>query len=162
RIQKGRVQLFTRNENDWTNRLTALTASLTAAKLPEGWYDGEIVILDENGLPDFQALQNAFDKSATQNMVYFLFDLPFCDGVDLRTTPLVVRREKLQQLLLNIEGDAIRFSDAFDATGKDIVTSACKLGLEGVVGKKKSSYYVSRRSTDWIKLKCSLRQEFVI
>jgi bifunctional non-homologous end joining protein LigD len=162
RIQKGRVQLFTRNGNDWTNRLTALTENLKAAKLPEGWYDGEIVILDDNGLPDFQALQNAFDNSATQNMVYFLFDLPFCDGADLRTTPLTERREKLQQLLLNLEGDAIRFSDAFDASGKDIVASACKLGLEGVIGKKKSSHYVSQRSTDWIKLKCSLRQEFVI
>ncbi len=162
RIQKGRIQLYTRNGNDWTDRLSGLAKQLKTAKLPDGWYDGEIVVLDDHGLPDFQALQNAFDQSRTQAIVYYLFDLPFCDGMDLRQEPLVARRQKLQQWLLNVKDDSIRFSDTFDVSGRDIVASACKLGLEGVIGKKKDSHYVSRRSRDWIKLKCSLRQEFVI
>ncbi|HEY9281206.1 MAG TPA: DNA ligase D [Eoetvoesiella sp.] len=162
RVQKGRVQLYTRNANDWTGRLTVLVRQLKALKLPEGWYDGEIVILDKRGLPDFQALQNAFDNSKTEDIVYYLFDLPFCDGMDLRKEPLVVRREKLQGLLPADESGSIRFSETFNAAGRDMIASACKLGLEGVIGKKKASYYVSRRSQDWIKLKCSLRQEFVV
>lgn len=173
RIQKHKAQLFTRNGNDWTGKLSSLAKDLAAAKLPDGWYDGEIVVHNAQGLPDFQALQGAFDNSKTGNIIYYLFDLPYCDGYDLRSLPLTERRDKLQSLLTD-EGrkgaglpattisDAIRFSDTFDVPARDIVASACKLGLEGVIGKKKSSHYVSRRSNDWIKLKCSLRQEFVI
>ncbi len=162
RIQKGRIRLFTRNGNDWTDRLAPLARQLDAIKLPDGWYDGEIVVPGDDGLPDFQALQNAFDNSTMRDVVYYLFDLPFCDGRDLRKAPLIERRQKLQQLLLSAKDGAVRFSDAFDAPGRDIVASACRLGLEGVIGKKKTSQYASRRSRDWIKLKCSLRQEFVV
>ncbi|MBP6017922.1 MAG: DNA ligase D [Burkholderiaceae bacterium] len=162
RVKKSRVQLYTRNTNDWTNRLPELAAQLKANHLPEGWYDGEIVMLDEHGLPDFQALQNAFDSSTTKDIVYFLFDLPYCDGMDLRTEPLILRRQKLRELLEHVKGGTIRFSDTFDVPGRDIVASACKLGLEGVIGKKKASHYVSGRSSEWIKLKCGFRQEFVI
>lgn len=173
RIQKNKVQLFTRNGHDWTNKLSRLAKDLASLKLPDGWYDGEIVVNNAQGLPDFQALQGAFDDSKTETIVYYLFDLPFCDGYDLRELPLVERRAQLQALLAE-EGrkasgrrqvaipDSIRFSDTFDVAARDIVASACRLGLEGVIGKRKTSSYVSRRSTDWVKLKCSLRQEFVI
>lgn len=162
RMHKGQARLYTRNGNDWTDRLTALASRLKALKLPDGWYDGEIVILGAHGLPDFQALQNAFDNSATRDIVYFLFDLPFCRGLDLRKEPLTERRRALRALLPESPDGAVRFSETFDVAGRDIVASACRLGLEGVIGKKKTSQYVSRRSGDWVKLKCSLRQEFVV
>jgi bifunctional non-homologous end joining protein LigD len=165
RIQKHKPRLFTRNGHDWTGKLKALSQTLARMKLPDGWYDGEIVVLDEQGLPSFQALQGAFDAARTSNIVYYLFDLPFCDGTDLRHLPLVERRDRLAAVLEKASVDpegVVRFSDTFDVDARDIVTSACKLGLEGVIGKKKSSPYVSRRSGDWIKLKCSQRQEFVI
>ncbi|RTZ42426.1 DNA ligase D [Candidimonas sp. SYP-B2681] len=173
RIENNGVQLITRNGNDWTDKLTSLAKDLTKMKLPDGWYDGEIVVLDDRGIPDFQALQGAFDRNKTSNIVYYLFDLPFCDGHDLRKLPLTERREKLRTLVTD-EGrksskqrkadipGSIRFSDTFDVAARDIVASACRMGLEGVIGKKKASPYVSRRSADWIKLKCTLRQEFVI
>lgn len=162
RIEGQDVKLFTRNSNDWTHRLPALHAALLKAKLPEGWYDGEIVVLSSHGVPDFGALQNSFDAEKTKGVVYYLFDAPYMGGYDLREAPLVARRELLRQALSKNKSDALRFSDVFDAPPASVVTSACQLGLEGVMAKRKDSTYRSARSEDWIKLKCSHRQEFVI
>ncbi len=166
RIQNGKIRLFTRNGSDWTSKLAGLARRMASMKLPDGWYDGEIVVLDEAGLPDFQALQGAFDTSRTEKIVYYLFDVPFCDGQDLRQLPLLERRKRLEALLSGTRKDSaqdtVRFSASFDQNARDMVASACKMGLEGIIGKRKTSPYVSRRSTDWIKLKCGQRQEFVI
>jgi bifunctional non-homologous end joining protein LigD len=159
--EKKDVQLITRNGHDWSSRMPQLVRAIKGMKLKPGWLDGEIVVLNEAGGTDFQALQNAFDKEKTSNIVYFLFDLPYYDGYDLTGVPLVERRALLQTLLAKAPPE-IRFSEIFDAPPEDIVASACKIGLEGVIGKRKSSTYASRRSPDWIKLKCSRRQEFVI
>jgi bifunctional non-homologous end joining protein LigD len=139
-----------------------LLKAIGKMRLKPGWLDGEIVVLDQNGVPDFQALQNAFDSERTQNICYFLFDLPFYDGYDLRSSSVVERRELLKTLFAKPAPEQIRFSEVFDAPPDAVLESACKLGLEGIIGKRKTSAYVSRRSPDWIKLKCSRRQEFVI
>ena len=161
RVDGSDVQLFTRNGNDWTAKLEPLYAAVRKLKLPPGWYDGEIVVMDAQGVPNFGALQNAFDSSGTQDIVYFVFDLPYLNGHDLRSVPLDSRRQLLAQVLGN-GNDAVRFSEAFDASPANLVKSACQLGLEGVIGKRKDSSYSSSRSPAWIKLKCSHRQEFVI
>jgi bifunctional non-homologous end joining protein LigD len=162
RIEEGAVRLFTRNGNDWSHKLPNLVKAMKNMGLKPGWLDGEIVVLNEKGLPDFQALQNAFDSARTQNIVYYLFDAPFYDGYDLRHVPLIERRKLLNSLLESSSPRQIRFSEVFDVPADDIIASACRLGLEGVIGKRKTSAYVSRRSSDWIKLKCSQRQEFII
>ncbi|HVR50783.1 MAG TPA: DNA ligase D [Pseudorhodoferax sp.] len=162
RGKRPQVQLFTRNGNDWTHKLKALHAELLRLDLPEGWYDGEIVVMDHNGLPDFGALQQAFDASRTQAIVYYLFDVPYCGGHDLRAQPLQARRALLQSLLEGKPSDLVFFSAAFDAPPGEVVGQACKLGLEGVIAKRKDASYVSRRSDSWLKLKCSQRQEFVV
>lgn len=161
RVDGGDVQLFTRNGNDWTAKLKPLHASIRKLKFPPGWYDGEIVVMDPQGIPNFGALQNAFDSATTREIVYFLFDVPYLKGCDLRNVPLEARRQLLAQVLGN-GSDAVRFSEAFDAAPTSLVKSACQLGLEGVIGKRKDSSYSSSRSPAWIKLKCSHRQEFVI
>lgn len=162
RIDGKKIQLFTRNGNDWSHKLPDMVKSLSKMGLRAGWLDGEIIVPDENGIPDFQALQNAFYSSRPQNIIYYLFDIPFYDGYDLKIAPLVERREFLKKLFGTTPPETVRFSEAFDAPAGDIVASACRMGLEGVIGKRKTSMYVSRRSPDWIKLKCSQRQEFVI
>jgi bifunctional non-homologous end joining protein LigD len=163
---KGRsVQLWTRNGNDWTAQLSALAKSLQEMKLPDGWYDGEIVVLGEDSLPNFQLLQQAFEGRHTNDIVYYLFDVAYCGGYDIRDAPLIERR-KLLKSLFHGAGDKlsgnIRFSDSFDVDPHDILASACRLGLEGMIGKRIDSSYTQRRSPDWIKLKCGQRQEFVI
>lgn len=162
RIEGDKVKLFTRSGLDWSHKLPELAKAIREMRLKQGWLDGEIAVLDEKGIPEFQALQNAFDSLRTGSIVYYLFDLPFYGGYDLRAIPLIERRNQLQTVLKKPLPDQIRLSDVFDAAPGDILASACNLGLEGVIGKRKSSSYVSRRSSDWIKLKCTLRQEFVI
>jgi bifunctional non-homologous end joining protein LigD len=154
------VRLVTRRGNDWTARFPVLRRELIARKLPPGWYDGEIVLPDARGLPDFNALQNAIEGGANERIVHYLFDAPFMHGHDLRQVPVEERRARLQAVLE--ESERVRFSHEIAAGVGDILASACKLGLEGVVGKRRGSPYVSRRSDDWIKLKCTQRQEFVI
>ncbi|WP_208508892.1 DNA ligase D [Variovorax paradoxus] len=161
RIEGKTVRLFTRNGHDWSDRMPHLVRAIQRMKLKPGWLDGEIVVLDEAGRTDFQALQSAFDSTRTQDIVYFLFDLPYYDGHDLRAVPLVERRALLERLLADPPPE-IRFSAVFDAPPEDIVASACRIGLEGVIGKRRDSAYRSRRSPDWIKLKCARRQEFVV
>nr|WP_255428074.1 DNA ligase D [Ramlibacter cellulosilyticus] len=154
------VRIVTRRGNDWTHRFSALRRALVAAKLPPGWYDGEIVLLDEAGKPSFNGLQNAIESDRNDAIVFYLFDVPFCDGHDLRRVPVEERRALLQSLVK--EGERLRFSQEIGGDAAAILHSACRLGLEGVIGKRRGSIYVQRRSDDWIKLKCTQRQEFVI
>jgi bifunctional non-homologous end joining protein LigD len=162
RILDGEVRMFTRNGHDWTERLPLQAKAVSELNLGDGWLDGEMVVLNDAGLPDFQALQNAFEIGRSKDIVYYLFDVPFLNGEDLRETPVEDRRATLKKLLGKQKKGLLRFSDAFSASHRDIIESACSLSLEGVIGKRAGSAYQSRRSPDWIKLKCKLRQEFVI
>lgn len=162
RIRDGEVRLFSRNGNDWTDRLPRQVKALQALKLKDSWLDGEVVSLNADGLPDFQALQNAFDIGRSLDIVYYLFDAPFLQGQDLREAPVEARRAALKAALSGSRSKLLRFSEAFAANQRDIFESACDLALEGVIGKRACSPYVCSRSADWIKLKCRLRQEFVI
>lgn len=179
RMYAGKARLHTRQGHDWTRRLPSVAASMEAAALPDGWYDGEIVVLDEHGKPDFQALQNALDphsgtgvrrrpvKSTSSDqrwteITYFLFDLPWLEDTDLREQPLHERRARLETLLEEVHQPTLRLSAVWTAAAHDLLQSACELGLEGVMGKLRTSRYSAGRSGHWIKLKCGERQEFVI
>ena len=155
-------RLFTRNGHDWTSKLLPLRDAFDRLKLPPGWYDGEIVVPNAAGVPDFGALQQAFERQRTDDVVLYLFDLPYVDGHDLRNASLDARRAVLRRLLAASPSDLVCFSEAFDAAPASVLASACKMGLEGVIAKRRSAPYRSSRSADWIKLKCSQRQEFVI
>ena len=162
RISGKKTNVFTRNGHDWSHKLPSLISALRYLNLKPGWFDGEIVVLDDQGHPNFQALQGAFDQNRTDSIIYYLFDLPYYDGQDLRAVPLIERRKLLGGLLDKDTATVIRFSEAVEGSAQDLLNSACRLGLEGLIGKRKISPYVSRRANDWIKLKCTQRQEFVI
>lgn len=162
RIDRGTVRCFTRNGHDWTDKLPELAKALAQLDVTSAWLDGEIVVQGENDAPDFQSLQNAFERRATASIVYWVFDLPFVDGEDLREQPVEARRERLAALLTDDLAPRLRFSESFDAPPRDLLASVTALGFEGLIGKRKGSAYVSRRSADWIKLKSHQRQEFVI
>lgn len=162
RVDGKDIRLITRNGNDWTHKLQPLQKALAGMKLPSGWYDGEIVVHNDAGRPDFGLLQNAFDANAPGDIVYFLFDAPYLDGRDLRNTPLEARRAQLQAVLEQRPSDAVRYSAALAAAPEDMIAAACSMGLEGIIGKRRDAAYTARRSGSWIKLKCGQRQEFVI
>jgi bifunctional non-homologous end joining protein LigD len=162
RIEGDDVRLFTRNGNDWTARLKGLRDAIRALGLASAWLDGEIVVLNDRGVPDFQRLQQAFDTRDRADIVYYVFDLPFFAGYDLRRVPLAERRALLGKVMEAHPSERVRFSQAFEAPARQLLEGACESGLEGLVGKRADSAYTSTRSTSWIKLKCTRRQEFVI
>lgn len=161
RVEGDDVRCITRNGNDWSHKLPALVEAIRALKLGSAWLDGEIVVAGANGVPDFQALQNAFDAGSTGAIEYFVFDLMFDAGGDLRAQPLSVRRERLAALLGH-SAAPVHFSANVGGDPKALLESAAHVGLEGLIGKRVDSVYQSRRSPDWIKLKTMQRQEFVI
>jgi bifunctional non-homologous end joining protein LigD len=156
------VQMFTRAGNDWTSKFRKQVEALDELDIDSAWLDGEAVVLDRNGVPSFQALQNAFDANRPQDIVVYLFDIPFLNGYDLRRVPLVQRRAILRALLEPLKGDTLRFSDDFGFSADELLKSACDMSLEGIIGKRRDSGYTSARAGTWIKLKCRRRQEFVI
>ena len=162
RIDGKNIKLFTRNGHDWSAKLPALRTELAKQKLPSGWYDGEIVVQGEHGVPDFGALQQAFESGDTTQVVFYVFDLPYFDGADCRHLPFDQRRAQLVQALKGVASDRLRLSEIFEADMASVLLSACRMGLEGVIAKRRDAPYASGRSAAWIKLKCSQRQEFVI
>ncbi|MFL6628116.1 MAG: DNA ligase D [Vitreoscilla sp.] len=163
RIARGKAAIITRGGHDWTHKLAPLAEELASLGIDNAWLDGEAVVLDAHGLPQFNLLQNALDsRRSAEAVVYYVFDVPFLDGVDLRGVPLHARRALLRQVIAAHAGDKVRFSDDFPAGASEVLATACRLGLEGAIAKRRDGLYTSSRSTDWLKLKCQARQEFVI
>ena len=162
RIAGGRARLITRGGHDWTAKLPAVRRATEALKLGSGWLDGEIVVLDADGSPNFSALQKALDDARTQAVKYFVFDLPFFAGHDLRRVPLQDRRRLLETLLRQHATGPLRFSADLVADPARVLEAACRMRLEGLIAKRVDAPYVSRRSASWLKLKCRQRQEFVV
>jgi bifunctional non-homologous end joining protein LigD len=150
------VRLYSRNGKDFSQRFPAVTRALEA--LPdETLIDGEVVAVDENGRPSFSSLQN-FDRAP----VFYAFDLPILAGEDLKQRPLDERRKALRRLTRQLH-DPIRFSETFDTSAADMIAVVREQELEGVVAKRRSSFYEpGRRSGAWIKLRVNRRQDFVI
>ncbi|MBW9081113.1 DNA ligase D [Rhizobium pusense] len=161
RIENGEVTLKTRKGLDWTAKYPAIATS--ASTLPDAIIDGEICALDENGAPDFAALQAALSEGKTDALVYFAFDLLFEGDEDLRQLPLTERKERLQKLLHGAgEDPRLRFVEHFETGGDAVLKSACKLSLEGIVSKQADAPYQSGRTETWAKSKCRAGHEVVI
>jgi bifunctional non-homologous end joining protein LigD len=163
RFQDGEVALVTRGGHDWAGKMPGLVAELKQLGLKSSWLDGEIVVLDEKGLPSFNRLQKSFDqKTSSDGIDYFLFDVPYFEGYDLREVALVERRRILKALIDEKGAAHVRYSADFPGDSRSVLQSACKMNLEGVIAKRNDAPYVSRRTESWLKLKCKLRQEFVV
>jgi len=162
RVAAGKARLVTRNGNDWTDKLGHLAAEVEQLGVRQAWLDGEIVVMNEAGVPDFNRLQDAIAGAGNGDIVFYLFDVPFLGDRDLREVPLQSRRAVLQELLRDHAGPRIRFSDALRAPPGQVLEAACRIGLEGVMLKRADAPYVGRRSDSWLKLKCQRRQEFVV
>jgi len=155
------VTIVSRTGLDWTSKFPSLTAAIK--KLPaEGLLlDGEVVVLDDQGRSNFQALQNAMRLH--RPVVYYAFDLLYRDGYDLRQVPLVDRKSELAALLSGQpQHGTLQFSDHIEGAAASFHRRACSLGLEGIVSKRASAAYTSGRSRSWLKCKCRLGQEVVI
>jgi bifunctional non-homologous end joining protein LigD len=161
RVADGAVTLKTRKGLDWTKKYPEIAEA--ASELPDCIIDGEICALDENGAPDFAALQAALSEGTTGDLVYFAFDLLFDGGEDLRSNRLVERKKRLREFLADASNDPrLRYVDHFESGGDAVLRSACKLSLEGIVSKLADAPYQSGRTDTWAKSKCRAGHEVVI
>lgn len=161
RVEAGKVTLKTRKGLDWTAKYPEIADA--GRSLPDAIIDGEICALDENGAPDFAALQAALSERKTGSLVFFAFDLLFEGGEDLRDLLLLERKERLASILADGGDDPrLRFVAHFETGGEAVLKSACRLSLEGIVSKRTDARYSSGRSDTWVKSKCRAGHEVVI
>lgn len=158
-INKGKVELKSRNNKSFNEKFYSLHSALKKWNL-SAIFDGEIVVLDNKGFPDFSALQS-WRSEADGDLVYYIFDILWFNGYDLTGVSLSDRRKVLQGLVP--ASGAIRLSDTFDAKASEIFKLAEKINLEGIIAKKTTSlYYPDTRSKEWLKIKTEKHQEAVI
>ena len=161
RIEAGTVRLFTRNGNDWTAKMPRVEKEVAQFAAKSAWLDGEVVVLGDTGLPEFNSLQNAFDDRDTDSLTYFVFDLLYLNGEDLRPLQFRHRRALLEELFHDYGGE-VRISQTFNVDGASMLESARRTGLEGIIAKRLDAPYRGTRTDTWRKIKSQLRQEFVV
>jgi bifunctional non-homologous end joining protein LigD len=161
RIARGKVHMLSRTGKDWTRDFPGIVASLAELPVESAWLDGEVVAFDESGRASFQRLQQALAAGRTGALTYVGFDLLYVNGYDLRGATLLERKRVLQDLLSRGPA-AIRFSEHFEASGRDFLRNIGELGLEGMVSKRSNARYQEGRGPAWQKVKCFHRQEMVI
>jgi len=163
RIDGSSVKLLTRKGLDWTAKFKPVADALRHLKLGSALIDGELVVEDETGISSFVSLQADLKAGRTDRMVFYAFDLLYAEGYDLTKVPLIERKTLLAGLLDDAPaGGVLRYSAHLERDGDAMLRHACRLGLEGIVSKRKDRPYRGGRSLDWQKTKCSQRQEFVI
>ena len=163
RIENGKVGMFTRAANDWTNKWEQIANVIAQLPVKQAWLDGEVVALDAEGNVSFQALQNMARSGKTARLAYYIFDLMFLDGYDLGSTPLIERKRLLKQVLdAAPENNVLLYSDHIIGGAQQVFEHACMHGLEGIVVKRADMGYLQTRGRAWLKIKCLQRQEFVI
>ncbi len=162
RIEAGEVRLLTRTGLDWTHKFGEdIAGELTPLPVESAIIDGEIAVEGGNGATDFSLLQQDLSDGRSDRFTFYAFDLIYLDGEDLRGVPLEKRKQALSGLL-EAAGPALRYSEHFGDEGGLVLKHACRLSLEGIISKVADAPYRSGRGRDWVKSKCSARQEFVV
>jgi bifunctional non-homologous end joining protein LigD len=168
-LENGKVRLVSRNQNDLTPRYPELNDLPQFIKAKNAILDGEVVALDEDGRASFSLMQQrtgfrAHGKRATAKadvpVLYYAFDLLYLDGFDWRRVPLEERKQKLASILT--AGDGLRYSDHYEEHGKALLEVARQKKLEGILAKKRGSFYEERRTRDWLKMKIRHTIECVV
>lgn len=160
-INKKNIVLKSRNQKDWTQELEPVAAALKQLKGTNLILDGEVVLLDEYGKSDFQLLQNTIKSNRSGHFIYYVFDILYYDKYDVRSLPLIQRKELLRSIL-PIQDSTLYYSDHIINDGDEMFHHSCELSLEGIISKRVDSTYETKRSKSWLKVKCIKRQEFVL
>jgi bifunctional non-homologous end joining protein LigD len=159
-VSGGAVKIYTRTGLDWTDRFAPVADALAALDLPPALIDGEIVSLGEDGNPSFSGLQKAL-KGEGGSFTFFAFDLLADDSEDLTGRSNVERKQRLAALLPRDDA-VVRVADHVVGAGEKLFDAMCAAGQEGIISKKADAPYRGARTANWLKVKCTRRQEFVI
>jgi len=160
-IRPGKIIVYSRKGFDWTDRFAAIALAAKDLRVREAVIDGEAVVLGSKGIADFQALRRELGKEDSERLTYYAFDLLWLNGKDLRSLPLVERKERLRKL---IDGKSPRlvYVEGLSGNGQEIYKEGCRLGLEGIVAKRRGAPYRSGEQESWIKAKCTRTDTFPI
>jgi bifunctional non-homologous end joining protein LigD len=166
RIRHGKVTLISRNGKDWTQAFPDIAKAALTLDVDDALLDGEVAAILPDGRTSFQALQNAGGQSRA-SIVYYVFDLLRLDGTSIASLPLEERKRRLRTLIGRRkagrrQADRIRYADHVDGNGAQVFEHASRVGLEGIISKRRDRPYVPGRRGDWVKTKCVQRQELVI
>jgi bifunctional non-homologous end joining protein LigD len=168
-IKDGKLRLVSRNQNELTERFPELKDLPKFIQAKNAILDGEVVALDDEGRASFSLMQQRtgfrpggrrIANQADVPVLYYAFDLLYLDGYDLRRVPLKERKNKLASLV--VAGDSVRYSDHYEKQGKALFEMARAKGLEGILAKRRDSFYQERRTREWLKIKVRHRLECVI
>lgn len=162
RVADGRSRFLTRKGIDWSDRFGPIVAAAAALPVKDALIDGEAVVLNKAGIRSFGELQDALSEGRTRDMIYFAFDLLHLDGHDLRAVALEERKRLLLDLVGTKNRSPIQYSEHMADDGAKFFKHACGAGLEGIVSKRRGAPYRSGRGNDWLKIKCTKRQELVV
>ena len=157
----GEAKIYTRSGLDWSDKFPEIVAAARGIECDTALLDGEIVKLDEQGNTGFSALQQAISGGG-RGLTLFLFDALEIDGEDLAALPNIERKARLATLLGPGRPPAILYADHIVGHGEKLFDAMCSAGQEGIISKRADAPYRGRRTKCWLKVKCTLRQEFVI
>ncbi len=166
-VDGGRLRIESRAGRDATSQYPELMSLPNSIRAKQALLDGELVVLDEQGRSDFERMQSRMNVArpspaqiAAAPVTFYLFDVLYCDGYDLRAAPLIERKRLLKRILE--PKPPLRYSDHVLAQGEDLFELAREHGAEGIIGKQMYSSYAEGRSTNWVKLKINREVDAVI
>ena len=162
-LEKRHAVIRTRLGLDWTEKFPSLAKAIAGLPIESAVFDGEAVVEGRHGIADFAALQDALKSGRNDTIVFYVFDLLYLNGHDMKALPLLQRKEILEQVFSAAPpGGPLRYSAHFASGGEELLHHLCRLGGEGIVSKHTGKPYRSGRNGDWLKSKCANRQEFVV
>jgi bifunctional non-homologous end joining protein LigD len=161
RLDRDAVKLLTRTGLDWTHKYPAIAAAVSALGARQAYLDGELCGMRPDGTTSFSMIQLASDSGNAAALVFFLFDLLYLDGEDLRARPLIERKVHLATLLADVSSP-LQYSDHQIGHGRAFHEKACAMSLEGIVSKRIDAPYAPGNRGLWRKVKCLHREEFVV
>jgi bifunctional non-homologous end joining protein LigD len=157
------VRCISRNGIDWTHKVQPIVEALASLNLSGAWVDGELIVTDPNGRSDFSLLQHILEQRRLGELQYCAFDLLYWSGEDLRDLPLSQRKARLDTAFAKLPAKGpLRLSDQIHSDSAQLLTRVCHQHLEGLIAKKVDSTYSGGRSENWLKIKCTREQEFVV
>ena len=161
-----KVRIHTRSGRNWTARFTPIAEAIAGLELPACLLDGEIVAVDDDGNPDFALLQQLLNAEAggpasLERLRFHAFDLLELDGEDLAPLSNLVRKHRLAELLSRARAP-VHVADHVVGSGENLFRAMCAAGQEGIISKRVEGRYAAGRSTNWLKVKCTRRQDFVV
>ena len=173
RIRNGRPTLISRSGKNWTHAFPEIAAAAARLGVRDALIDGEVAVVPPDGRTSFQGLQHALKDeppspgrqrpgSGRASLVYFVFDLLRLEGAHLDRLPLDTRKTRLRTLVGRRQHARIRYAEHIEGRGQACFEEARRLGLEGIVSKRRDLLHCAGRRGGWVKTKCLLRQEFVI